>query len=711
MRYFDLPVLKGIFKDYHRRSIPDTGLADGKNIIFDENRVKRRWGYGQLGTNLPLNGEVTGFYYYDHLRDATEVLVCTTTRDTYYYDDTTDTWKFCTKIYILGTAQCAGGVVNVFGDGLGGQNWAADLGGAPTWMQIGFEGAGGMGTNDANDVVTWYDIATCPGAAAMTLQTNGPNTGGLVNYVVRMCWSGTIDEAHSFEAPVSITTNEKLLVIDNGIEAPQKWDANTLPPGAVVANYCQDLGGTPNITRYMKNYYDHLVFGWIIDTGVDFPQTFHCAPRGDPEGFGAAVGSYFYELLDGDDEITGMELLRNELIIYKEDSVARVRRTGITVNPFEYEENILKDIGTRAGRTIVIYGDAHLFMGNGDDVWAFDGVSHVPIGTDQQGVPIITQSLFGGLNSEYMNRCFAFPLYDKYLYMLFTVSSTSDYPDQTYVYDWKQKVWEYWEFAHQMTAAGNYYENESLTWNDIAILYGVNNTGNVTTGGAGNRTVTVGGGGAFNVAWNASGALLIKFANPYTAAGTWYRVAQIDNAGQLTLDEDGPVYGPGVFNLGWGPTWQEWEGRWRDKFITADTPTLVMGDKDGYVYEANFTQDTDDGANIEAFFETRDYPLKDLDGSGRHHTQDKKILDMTIGAQLKLAGEEVRVKISTDYGQFWSDWRTIDMGVGGATFIRFKRNFNSRGREVRARAENIDGAPFEIESMTIGFVDAGRGGK
>ena len=81
------------------------------------------------------------------------------------------------------------------------------------------------------------------------------------------------------------------------------------------------------------------------------------------------------------------------------------------------------------------------------------------------------------------------------------------------------------------------YDTANDEWDFVTQRY---NTGTVTTGGAGNRTVTLAG-GTFQTYWP-NDVMEIGFddTDPENIT-TWYSVSKIDNATQLTLSEDGPV--------------------------------------------------------------------------------------------------------------------------------------------------------------------------
>ena len=584
-----LTTITGIFKDLHRRIIPEDKLSDGVNIMFEDGKVKRRPGYTVLGNQM--NGAVTSLTWYELLGTANKFLVATTTRDAYKYDSTDDEWDFITEVHTDGTVTATTAAATVTGSATG---WSSSWPTSVYQIKFGTTDPNASGTPD-----TWYTVSAFASATSLTLTTNAPSvTDG--TYVIRKCWTNDEDQPHDVALPVK--TYERIMVVTNGIEVPKKWTGT---------GYFADLGGTPNVARYCGYFgsvgFEHLYLGWTIDAGNDQPFTLEMSDAGDPESY--AEGLY-YDFMNTNDEVVGMKALGQNVIVYKKESITVARPTGSATDPLQFQQNHINGIGTPSIRTVQDFGNYHIFMGT-DNVYKFDGMQIVPIGD------AIVNTMIRSLNAGMSHRAFSAKMLDRHLYALF-VPTSADYPDKAYVYNYIDDSWSIWEFPQQMTAFGYWYSDSSETW----------------------------------ATWDAS-------------AITW--------ADLLASGES-----------------------WTDFLAYGGTPTYLFGDKDGYVYE--FGSGTDNGADITANMTTRDYPLNDP-------RQLFKLLELLIGISQSSTGA-LRVRASVNFGGEWSGWGNIDL-AGTTEYFERIVNFLMRGTQVRFYIENVSGANFEIESLVVGFNNAG----
>jgi len=82
-----------------------------------------------------------------------------------------------------------------------------------------------------------------------------------------------------------------------------------------------------------------------------------------------------------------------------------------------------------------------------------------------------------------------------------------------------------------------YWDDTNTTFKFLTWRY---NTGTVSTGGTGNRTVTLSG-GTWNTSWDDTNTLYIGFnTNNIDSVSTWYEVDTVDSSTQITLAEDAP---------------------------------------------------------------------------------------------------------------------------------------------------------------------------
>jgi hypothetical protein len=584
-----LPTLYGIYKDLHRRMIPEDRLSDGVNIYFEDGRIKRRSGYTVMGQQL--SGPVTSLTWYELIGTAAKFLVATTTKDAYTYDSTDDEWDYITPIYNTGSVSCSASTAVTGTSTVWSTSWPA----ATYAIKFGTDDPNATGTPDA-----WYTVASFDSATGLTLNTAGP-TATTVAYSIRMCFQNDEDQPHDIALPVK--TYDRLLVATNGIDAPKKWDGT---------GYMEDLGGTPNVARYCGYFgsvgYEHLYLGWTVDAGNDQPFTLEMSDAGDPEDYGEGL---YYDLMNTNDEVVGMKSLGQNVIVYKKESISVAFPTGVADDPLQFKQNHINGIGTPTIRTVADFGNFHIFMGT-DNVYKFDGNQIVPIGNE------IVNTMLREINAGMAHRAFSLAMRDKHLYLLL-IPVDGDYPDKAYVYNYIDNNWTIWEFEHAMTAAGYWFSDASETW----------------------------------ATWDAS-------------AITWDDL--------LSSGE-----------------------RWSDFLSYGGTPTFLFGDKDGYVYE--YGAGTDNGTIISANFTTRDYPINDP-------VQLFKLLQVIVGFAQSGAGT-MRLRASVNFGGEWSQWGVINL-AGTTEYMERIVNFLMRGQQVRFYVENVDGVNFEIESIAVGFNNAGE---
>lgn len=680
MNYYNIPTISGVVKDYHPRLIADGKASDASNVIFENGRIKNRWGYLSLGNNLPLNGEVMALINYELLSTSTKYIVALTTRDGYKYNTATGNWDYITEKHITGTAGCSGstGVTGVASEW--DTNWVANV----MELKFGTQDINGTGSPD-----TWYTVASFDSATGLTLDENGPSTTA-VNYVLRKCWSGDIDNEMDYAMPYDGTTADKILVVANGIENLKFWagsnefqrlgyfadaTASTTTGSAIVTHTDNDTcdrivagmtlsgSGIPasttvdsvdsatqytmsanatatatgvdvsytgnfDIAKYVDYFgsvsLEHLILSNITASAIDIPQRIDVTNASAVEVW---HGTY-YDFVMTNDAIKGIKSLGSRMIVYKEYSITELWADpgGGNDDPFNFEENKISDKGTVSIRTVADFGNYHIFLGSDTKLYKFDGINAVPIGVE------ITNDLTKNIDHDYLDKCFAFRIAHENLYCLFipTVSDGTGYPARTYVYNYMENTWSVWEFTDTMTAMGIYKKEYAPTW------------------------------------------------------------AELEAAGTL---------------------WSEMGMRWSDLIAYEDRDRYLLGDSSGNVYEFEKTWYDDNGTDVTFDVTTKDYPINDP-----KHTI--RILELALGIQ-KVEDPNgdpitstVRVRASINAGADWSDWVSVteDWLESGSevteNYMEKIYNFIERGKHVRFQIQNVSGTPFDIEGLLIGFNDA-----
>lgn len=598
MNYKTIPFISGVAKNPHPRLIPEDKCSDCKNVIFQDGRIKRRPGYVKLGSNLPLNGAVTAISWFELIGTSTTHAIVFTESDAYRYDAANATWLFITHVCNTNGANTSGSgnrtvtanVANTF---------------STTWSltntyEIGF------GNANVNAINTWYSVASVDSGTVLTLAEDGP-TYSTGPYCMRLCFGGDIDDRHSVALPLD-NAADRILVATTGYEPIKKWDGT---------NTMTDLGGSPNKAKYVKFFGpaggERLYTMWTIDTGENQPQTIEFSQVGDPEDWTAG---HFQDFVMTNDEIRGCERLQSRLMLYKAQSISMMAPEGPSADdPLIIQQNVVNEVGTRSGYTIVGFDKFHIFLGSDDKVYFYDGINIEKVSTD------IETDLIGAINTGKVGRSFAFHLPDDNLYVLM-IPTVNDYPDRAYVFNYQTRAWSIWEFAHQMTAVGIWKDQSLMTIQDL-----------------------------------------------YDSGDTY---------------ED--LYSSGIRLIDW--------------LQVGDVPTVLFGDKDGYVYEWDKSGD-DDGTEIDAYVVSRDLPLVITENG---EMRNSKLLKLEVG--LVAGTGELQICSSPNYGETWSPWATISLS-GATSYVERVAQIIQRGRQHRFWIQNVDGANFEIESMTAGFIEAG----
>lgn len=106
MQKLEIQYFEGTIKDVSGRLIPDNALQDSLNIIFDNKKIKNRYGLQQLAQELP--SEVLAIDIYKQLYSDTAYVVAFTSSDILYLDSKS-TWKYITRTFNYGTVGIPNG--------------------------------------------------------------------------------------------------------------------------------------------------------------------------------------------------------------------------------------------------------------------------------------------------------------------------------------------------------------------------------------------------------------------------------------------------------------------------------------------------------------------------------------------------------------------------------------------------------------------------
>jgi len=593
--FVQIESFKGVNIDDHPRMIPEDQLSDCNNVWLTYGKIRQRFGYRELGTNLPLAGVPIHVKFFDKLSSTSNFLLALTSSDIYYHQGSSDTWLFLTPIHTTGQAACAG--------------TTAVTGAASAWDNVNWPSLVyyiGFGTQDPDAVTTWYRVASFDTPTALTLESAGPNTGGNVNYVIRMCFRGNISNYQNvpdWTVAIDGSVNDNIFIVSNGIDPVMKF---------------RDLAATPQFTalapvdlatvqgKFVEYYEDHVFLANIVDTGTPFPTSIAYSVRGDPSDW-SGTGSGITMLTRDETKITALKLLKKRLYVFKEQSITEVWHDARNAAaPFLFDENKFYKVGCPAGRTIqVIEGKFLIFLGN-DNVYVFDGMNLQPVGKG------ISDYLIDNINKTCMNKFFSIAMQEYSLYLLFVVEGSGTDINKCYCFDYKKNAWTIWTLNDTMSGGGDYSLDTSERWVDVTV----------------------------------------------------------------------------------GTRWLDMVGTWGDETVVGGVPVPALCGLNGYIYDLDENYVTDNAAAISAGFTTADLEFDDP-------KQAKGFIEMLFTHSVQASGD-IQMRVSVDFGDNWSDWRTITMTGDGAVEDKAIA-WMQRGKQIRVQIQNVSGSMFEIEDLIAGF--------
>lgn len=116
---------------------------------------------------------------------------------------------------------------------------------------------------------TWYEVESVDSDTAITITAvYAGSTASQQAYLARQTYTGTNNDYWQ-----SIVFNDKWIATNRGKDAVQVWTGT---------NQCADLSGSPPKARYITNYENYVILGYIIDSGGNsFPQKYQWCAVGD----------------------------------------------------------------------------------------------------------------------------------------------------------------------------------------------------------------------------------------------------------------------------------------------------------------------------------------------------------------------------------------------------------------------------------------------
>ncbi|UCH51647.1 MAG: hypothetical protein JSV54_02510, partial [Chloroflexota bacterium] len=636
------------------------------NVFFEDGLIKKRYGYSQLGGNLPLSGDILGsdqFYMFD---GNNWLLVCTED-DIYRLNTTPSMWVPITTSMSLDkceTAWTAGSGDTIAADSTDyiegaksvkitlaaqrsdGDKLAyvnIDASNITAYNSIGFwlMSSANLSAEDLEVVVsesadgakagtyceclstaltadTWTFVRVAKtltdynAVVSVALYANATLASGLVINIddVRAFtpFTGSDEDFFDYDYVRKSSETDPWWVCTNGVDPIKYWQGGTYYLENLIS--CYPAGVTSLLCKYIIEFKDHLVLLDVTEDGNRYPQRIRWSDTADPEDF--LNGNASYQDLTGADWIVGVAKFKGDyLVVFKERSIWVGYATGDS-DIYQFDQKVT-GAGCASGMTIESLGDELVFLG-WDDVYVFNGIDYEPIGTS------IQRQIFANLNPEEMNRCFGVVVEEQKEYWLFVPSTdkshisgsgVSTYPDIAWCFNYDLNKWTRHEFNDFITRYG-YYELEST----------------------------------------------------------------------VTFDELS-----GTFDQ------QTW--KFDDRTILQSAPTTLLGDQSGYVYEYSRDTNNEDGTAIDGWFSTKDFNPTNL-------MQRFRI----VGLDVYFTGNSLDIDYSTDKGVTWTNIDSLsecnDMTTNNRIFCRLDV------KQIRFRIRNnTAGEHFEFSRMNMYWEPSG----
>lgn len=662
MYYADIPGLDNILHDVSARSMGDTVLQQGENIIFKDGVVQQRSGIVNFpSSSLPFPDKITGISLYNKLKVLDRILLIFTEKDIYYYDKPSGKFKYITRIYATGTVTTSGTgyrTVTVTTGTFLNASWTKQR-----IYEISFDSV------DPNQCTTWYNVLSVDSGTVLTLNEDAVSKTGSA-YCLRLCYSGDLDNIWSVTYPYDPDTDERAMIATNGVDLVQKWGGS---------GQCVDLTAYPNYCQNICSFgsigYHHIFCSSVYDTGSAtwFRQTIEISDAGALTW----IAGMYYELIDKEYEIKGILPIGSQLAIYSSNSIS-VGQIGTAVDPLVINENVVRNIGTPSIRTVVDIGQRHIFW-SGNSIFQFDGIQTQDIGKGN------SQYIVKNVNNLYQHRSFAMHLPEQNLYCLFLPWQDSTIPNMCIVLNYKTGQWNFWQFkdianaAMYLAAQGEYIKTYMPTWDDLILTP----TGTTVSG---SKDITVSDVTGLDIGMRVIGSGITDISYITAISGS-----------VITIDNNATASASSV-DLTIGFTWASLTQRWTDLIVNENFARMIFGDSNGYLYEYSEDNVTDAGFAITSSLVTKDYPLNRIE-------YDFRLLETILQLRLKESptgyySASLTIRASIDAGRTWTAWQTVTLD-GNSSYMEKKVNWNMLGKHCRF--EIAFSNPLIIETLRIGF--------
>lgn len=267
-----------------------------------------------------------------------------------------------------------------------------------------------------------------------------------------------------------------LVVVNNGVDAPQMWDRTG---GTLNANF-EDLDNWPvdggaahykcRCIRPFKNFLVAMDITVDDQTPSRNPFRVMWSDAADPytapstwiAGAANLAGDVY--LAEGGDHVIDGAPLRGNFIIYKENSTYIMRYIG--GNAVMQVDRLFSEHGILAPRCVATFGDGMHFVVTKGDVIVHDGNTANSIADAR-----VRKEIFDNIDSTYYQMAFCTPYYKEEEIWFCYSTEANEHANKAAIWNYKMDAWSFRELNNCPHIAYGFVDNEGISelWNTVGL--------------------------------------------------------------------------------------------------------------------------------------------------------------------------------------------------------------------------------------------------